>query len=814
MANNIDFILRNGLQVMSNVVIGSYATQNAAPVNGMIISGNVGIGTTTVRPGNVIAIHGNECVYGNINIGNAYGIGSTGINFPDGTFQYTAATTGVAAGSQYSVQLNNGSGIFTSGALLFNNGTNSLGIGTSNITVYNNALQVFGTSPAWFSATNGSNPEVVIGNTPSSGLILGFNPVGSYGFIQNNVATTGYPALVVTNTGAVTIGNAVSTTNQMAVVGNVAIGTTYASLGAPANGLIVQGSVGIGTSGPGSTLDVNGYASIRNDLSVAGAFNANSIHSNTNVVATNIQSTGLASVGSLVSNTTITAGTGLVVSAGGATISGNLNIMGNIYISGNSYVTEANVLVVGTPIIFLAGSNPGNTYDIGTVGEYVSGNSTIYTGLVLNHSTEQWTLFNSLTTSPTTTVNWSDPSLKYGNMLIGNLSVSGNSASTNYITGAIVVPNNGGVGIGGNLNVNGQIYTGGVLNSGGQTIVNSLIVNTSTTTSSLNITNALTANSINSNTNVVATNLQSTGTATVNSLTSNVTITSPLVTVTSTVASTSDTTGAVIVTGGAGILGNINVGGSVNLFYGNVGIGTSTPTGLHSNVFSVYGTTNQTGNIVLSNLAAGGSGVYFADGTFQSTAATSTPSYGTPGTIQYAAASNTFSGNSSSLFWSTSLPGLGLGTTTPGSLLDVQGAANVSGPISVGGTATASAVVSNTSVTSYTVIWTGNAAASGNTATTSGTSQINVDAFTTTTYRTAHYIVQVTDNTNNQYHSTQIMLIHDGTNVYKTEYNEIYTVTMLGSFDANITGGVLSLQFTPTIATNKTLKMIRTAVNV
>lgn len=814
MANNIDFILRNGLQVMSNVAIGSYATQYPAPVNGMIISGNVGIGTTTVRAGNVVAIHGNECVYGNINIGNAYGLGSTGINFPDGSFQYTAATTGVAAGSQYSVQLNNGAGLFTAGNFLFNSSTNSLGIGTSSVSAYNNALQVYGTSPAWFSAANGTNPEIVIGNTPSSGLILGFSPSGNFGFIQNNASTYSGPSLYVTSTGAVTIGNAISTTNQFAVVGNAAIGSSYATISAPTNGLIVQGSVGIGTSTPGSALDVNGYAAVRNDLSVAGAFSANSVHSNTNVSATNLQSTGLTSVGSLISNSTITAATGLTVTAGGASITGNLNIMGNIFISGNSYVTEANVLVVGTPIIFLAGGNPANLYDIGTVGQYVTGGNTVYTGLVLNHSTEQWTLFNTLASTPTTTVNWSDPTLTYANMLIGNLSVSGDTTSTNYTNGSIVVPGTGGVGVGGALNVNGQIYTASVLNAGGQAIVNSLVVNTGITSSSLNITGALTANSINSNTNVVATNLQSTGLTTVNNLITNVNISTQSLNVTGTATSTSDTTGGLIAGGGVGILGNINVGGSVNLFYGNVGIGTSTPLGSHSNILTIYGSTNQFGNVVLSNLAAGESGVYFADGTFQTTAATSTPSYGTPGTIQYAAASNTFSGNSSSLFWSTSLPGLGLGTITPGSLLDVQGAANVSGPMSVGGTITTAAVVSNSSVTSYTVVWNGNAAASGNTATTSGAVQITVDSFTTSAYRTAHYIVQVTDNTNSQYHSTQIMLIHDGTSVYKTEYNEIYTVALLGSFDANITGGVLSLQFTPTAATNKTLRMIRTAVNV
>lgn len=45
---NKDFIVKNGAQISANVVIGAYATVNVAPQGGMIISGNVGIGTATI----------------------------------------------------------------------------------------------------------------------------------------------------------------------------------------------------------------------------------------------------------------------------------------------------------------------------------------------------------------------------------------------------------------------------------------------------------------------------------------------------------------------------------------------------------------------------------------------------------------------------------------------------------------------------------------------------------------------------------------------------------------------------------------------
>jgi hypothetical protein len=368
------------------------------------------------------------------------------------------------------------------------------------------------------------------------------------------------------------------------------------------------------------------------------------------------------------------------------------------------------------------------------------------------------------------------------------------------------------------------------LQDSGQALVNSLVSNGAISGTTINgtagtftslqdsgqaLVNSLVSNGAVSGTNAFFTSLNSSGTATVNALNANLASTfGDTVTVEGTEASTADNNGALIVDGGAGIGGNINVGGAQSLFYGAVGVGTSSPVGL-ANAFSVFGSMDVEGNIVITPSAFSSNvGIFFTDGTFQSTAGKDTPSYGNPGTVQFAASSNTFSGDSSNFFWKASVPGLGLGTTNPGSLLDVQGYANVEEDLSVGGTVSAGAIVSNTSVESYNVIWEGNAAAFGNTASTSGATQITIDTFSTTAYRTAHYIVQVTDNTNSQYHSAQIMLIHDGVNVYKTEYNEIYTASMLGNFDASITGGILSVSFTPNAATNKTLRMIRTTVNV
>ena len=137
-------------------------------------------------------------------------------------------------------------------------------------------------------------------------------------------------------------------------------------------------------------------------------------------------------------------------------------------------------------------------------------------------------------------------------------------------------------------------------------------------------------------------------------------------TVNNTTVSTNTTTGALLVGGGVGVGGNLNVGGAQSLFTNQVGIGTSTAP-VSGNILSVYG------NVVISNTASSGSGVYFPDGSFQTTAVTPTNSYGTVGTIQFAGSANTFSGNSSALFWDSSNNWLGIGTNLPSQTLTLLG---------------------------------------------------------------------------------------------------------------------------------------------
>jgi hypothetical protein len=92
--------------------------------------------------------------------------------------------------------------------------------------------------------------------------------------------------------------------------------------------------------------------------------------------------------------------------------------------------------------------------------------------------------------------------------------------------------------------------------------------------------------------------------------------------------------------------------------------------------------------------------------------------------------------------------------------------------------------------------------------TTTANNQI-ADTFDSNTYRTAKYLIQVTANTD--YHATELLLIHDGTNAYTTEYGTIFTNESLATFSADISSGAVRLLVSP-VDINSAIRIQRIAV--
>lgn len=87
-----------------------------------------------------------------------------------------------------------------------------------------------------------------------------------------------------------------------------------------------------------------------------------------------------------------------------------------------------------------------------------------------------------------------------------------------------------------------------------------------------------------------------------------------------------------------------------------------------------------------------------------------------------------------------------------------------------------------------------------------------VDTFSSTDYRTVKYQIQLEDDANNKYHSTEILLTHDGTEIYLTEYGIIRTDSSLGEFDASFSGTDINLTLTPSFV-NTSFKAKRLSVD-
>jgi hypothetical protein len=131
--------------------------------------------------------------------------------------------------------------------------------------------------------------------------------------------------------------------------------------------------------------------------------------------------------------------TGSFKAAGGAGIVGNLNVGGDITcvgdftVNGTFTTTGTDSLAVTDPFIFLANNNPGDTYDTGVIAQYYDGANTRYTGYFRDITDAKYKLFTNLLVQPTTTVDTTDPSFQLTDLLLANLSATGNVTGTYFV---------------------------------------------------------------------------------------------------------------------------------------------------------------------------------------------------------------------------------------------------------------------------------------------------------------------------------------------------------------------------------------------
>ena len=100
------------------------------------------------------------------------------------------------------------------------------------------------------------------------------------------------------------------------------------------------------------------------------------------------------------------------------------------------------------------------------------------------------------------------------------------------------------------------------------------------------------------------------------------------------------------------------------------------------------------------------------------------------------------------------------------------------------------------------------------TGTSSSTTQFALDTFAHATFRVAKYIVSIKNTTDSDYQALEILLFHDGSTVYLTQYASIFDNGAQATFDADINGSNVRLLVTPASTDSMTYKAIRTTIEV
>ena len=159
------------------------------------------------------------------------------------------------------------------------------------------------------------------------------------------------------------------------------------------------------------------------------------------------------------------------------------------------------------------------------------------------------------------------------------------------------------------------------------------------------------------------------------------------------------------------------------------------------------------------------------------------------------------------------------GTSTAGTntgALVVIGGAGISGSVNVGGAVSAGVSNPVTGTPNVTFIGGNTALASYTSNVISGTATVNLDNWSTSTYRTARYLVQIVDS--GKVHIAEMTVFVDNAyQIYMNQYGISTNQGELGVFDATTTStvGSVTLNFTPNpSATAMTIKMSRQTITI
>jgi hypothetical protein len=99
--------------------------------------------------------------------------------------------------------------------------------------------------------------------------------------------------------------------------------------------------------------------------------------------------------------------------------------------------------------------------------------------------------------------------------------------------------------------------------------------------------------------------------------------------------------------------------------------------------------------------------------------------------------------------------------------------------------------------------------------TTTATTQTTVDTFALGSYRSVKYQVQASDTTSGEYHVIEIMVLHDGTTAYHSQYGEMHTGSSpLATFTVDVNISNARLRVTPASTNSTVFKFKKIEISV
>lgn len=685
--------------------------------------------------------------------------------------------------------------------------------------------------------------------------------------------------IATANSGALQVQGGVGVAGTQYISGIGGVGNNTAVL--QQSLIVAAGGLGVnGNSYFANALGVNGNFNVTGTSALSGQVSVDSLS-----VANNFTATGASTLnGAVTANSSLgvrgnvnVTGTSVLIGAvytdGAVGIKGNLAVTGTSVLSGittvanatNSADTASGALVVAGGAGFGGNVNVGgNIFVQGVINATVVGSidtATNVTGgatgaILVQTSFGRTSFINPGAAGTILTSNGTGAQPAYQNTL--TLAGSVNAISTD--SGALQVV--GGVGIGRDAWIGGNLYVGG-----------NQVVTTGTIGGLANLTiiTAGTDTAVSTSTgNVVIWN-----TSTLASVTARSGITPTALIFENQTQSTSTNSGALTISGGLGVGKNLNVGENLTVF-GNINFQGQSGAGINGNT-ATFGTivatgTNVTGLFVTGNATIGGNITattltVTGRSTLQdTTAATLTATnvtvtnnqtvngqlnvggdFYTTGTAHlignvYAGANVGIQGNLNTTGTTTLI-----GAVTAESTLGVRGNINVTGTsLLVGGAHSVGnlGVSGNVNVTGTTVLSTltiTNTLNVGSTTTfaksiivgpasqyksyesitTSTVDRLIIDVFDSTFYRTVKYLVSVADTgyTPNRVQVEEFLVFHDNngasTAVEIIQYAVGSNLGSMGDFDAVHSAGEITIFFDPAfIPINLTVKTVRTAVTV